>query len=261
VPAFDGLPAESAFPPWSLRIDPACGEVAAEAEAVGFAESEPMCGGRAGGCRRRIRSAASSPRHAVVVCEIQTLEPSQKSWPRVRSLARAQLCWLPPPQLHTRRRLMPDGLAIRRAVKASSRQEGEEKVAQVLLVVYASEIEHASEHGVLGVLEEDSRDFVGSIRNVDLDHRVSMDRVQNRVDAASRVLEARLPPVRPHVADRGMTCHGNGGVRECPRAAGLCSQGSRTERSEAQGNHRNAHPLRPSARAASARRRAKALQS
>ena len=40
MPAFDGLAAESAFPPWSLRVDPACGKVAAEAEAAGSAASE-----------------------------------------------------------------------------------------------------------------------------------------------------------------------------------------------------------------------------
>ena len=38
MPASDGLEAESAFPPWSLRICPACGEAgAAEAEAAAAA--------------------------------------------------------------------------------------------------------------------------------------------------------------------------------------------------------------------------------
>ena len=35
-----------------------------------------------------------------------------------------------------------------------------------------------------------------------------------------------LLPVRPHVADRGMTYHGNGGAKERPCAVGLFPQGT-----------------------------------
>ena len=91
MPALDGLEAESAFPPWSLRICPACGEAgAAEAEAAAAAA-------------RLARRRLGRWRRPAWECHEAWRRPQRAAVPRaaVRRLARSAR-WLAPFQLGCR---------------------------------------------------------------------------------------------------------------------------------------------------------------